>query len=199
MHSHGKGGRPRPSLNALSGFASAKASTYDKQARKRKERALNSKVVNKYRKLKARLQASGGAVPHLDAALQTGSEQSEERQLSLPGQQETAQPPQHQQQQQQAQSAGSKLADKRPKHGRKPKPASQLQRIAQEKEAEQEEQRRQKEEQRLAAEKRREEVAQARQRRKQQTTQFRKRTRTGQPVMKYRIGKVLEKLQVGKA
>ncbi len=57
---HLKGGRPKPSLIALSGFASAKASTYDKQARKQKERALNSKVVNKYRKLKARLQAPGG-------------------------------------------------------------------------------------------------------------------------------------------
>lgn len=58
----GKGGRAKPSLAALSGFASAKASTYDKQERKRKERALNSKVVNKYRKLKARLHATDAAI-----------------------------------------------------------------------------------------------------------------------------------------
>lgn len=55
-----KGGRLKPSLGALSGFASAKTSTYDKAARKQKERALNSKVVNKYRKVKARLQTPGG-------------------------------------------------------------------------------------------------------------------------------------------
>lgn len=45
---------------------------------------------------------------------------------------------------------------------------------------------------------RKEEQARAQQRRKQQAAQFRKRTRTGQPVMKYRIDKVLEQLQSGK-
>lgn len=45
----------RPSALGLTQFADAKRSTYDKQARKQKERNLNSKVVNKYRKLKARL------------------------------------------------------------------------------------------------------------------------------------------------
>lgn len=45
---------------------------------------------------------------------------------------------------------------------------------------------------------RKEEQVRARQRRKQQAAQFRKRTRTGQPVMKYRINKVLEQLQSGK-
>lgn len=54
------------------------------------------------------------------------------------------------------------------------------------------------EEQRQEAARRREEQAAAQQRRKQQSVQFRKRTRTGQPVMKYRIGKVLEQLQSGK-
>jgi hypothetical protein len=63
FNKRGKGGPRKPSLAALSSFASAKASTYDKQGRKRKERALNSKVVNKYRKLKARLSATGAAVP----------------------------------------------------------------------------------------------------------------------------------------
>ena len=54
-------------------------------------------------------------------------------------------------------------------------------------------------EQRLQeAVRRKEEQARAQQRRKQQAAQFRKRTRTGQPVMKYRIDKVLEQLQSGK-
>lgn len=66
----GKGSRAKPSLAALSSFASAKASTYDKQERKRKERALNSKVVNKYRKLKARLHATDGAVLPSTAAVE---------------------------------------------------------------------------------------------------------------------------------
>lgn len=60
---HGKQQR-RPQSLGLAKFADAKTSTYDKQARKQKERALNSKVVNKYRKLRARLeQQDGGAAP----------------------------------------------------------------------------------------------------------------------------------------
>jgi len=54
---------------------------------------------------------------------------------------------------------------------------------------------REKEEKRRAAEARRGEQAKVQQRRKQQSALFRKKTRTGQPVMKYRIGKVLEQLQ----
>ena len=59
---HGKKQR-RPHTLGLAKFADAKSSTYDKQARKQKERALNSKVVNKYRKLKARLEGQGGGAP----------------------------------------------------------------------------------------------------------------------------------------
>ena len=81
---HGKGGRAKPSLAALSGFASAKASTYDKQERKRKERALNSKVVNKYRKLKARLHASDAAILPSTAAVE---QQSTAAAPAQPGQQ----------------------------------------------------------------------------------------------------------------
>lgn len=92
----GKAGRPKPSLSALSGFASAKTSTYDKQARKRKERALNSKVVNKYRKLKARLQATGGPVPQSDATPPPRSATADAQQL-----QQQLQPQIQSQQQQQ--------------------------------------------------------------------------------------------------
>ena len=60
---HGKQQR-RPQSLGLAKFADAKTSTYDKQARRQKEQALNSKVVNKYRKLRARLeQQDGGAAP----------------------------------------------------------------------------------------------------------------------------------------
>jgi rRNA processing len=55
-----------------------------------------------------------------------------------------------------------------------------------------------KEQQLQEAKCRKEEQVRAQQRRKQQAAQFRKRTRTGQPVMKYRIDKVLEQLQSGK-
>lgn len=58
---HGK--QRRPHALGLAKFADAKTSTYDKQARKQKERALNSKVVNKYRKLRARLDGQAGG-PH---------------------------------------------------------------------------------------------------------------------------------------
>ena len=50
----------RPRTLGIAKFAEAKASTYDKQSRKDKVVALNSKVVNKYRKLKARLEGVDG-------------------------------------------------------------------------------------------------------------------------------------------
>lgn len=77
--------RERPSGLSLAKFASAKATTYDKQAQKLKKQALNSKVVNKYRKLKSRLQNSNPAaaplgnaqVPaHLNAILPRYQQQS---------------------------------------------------------------------------------------------------------------------------
>lgn len=45
---------------SLSKFASSRTSGYDPKALKEKERALNAKTVNKYRKLQKRLQGSGG-------------------------------------------------------------------------------------------------------------------------------------------
>ena len=44
---------------SLERFASAKRSGYDKQRRVQREFALNAKKVNKYRKLKKRLQIEG--------------------------------------------------------------------------------------------------------------------------------------------
>ena len=54
-----------------------------------------------------------------------------------------------------------------------------------------------KDEQRRAAQCRKQELAQASQKRQQQTAMMRKKTRRGQPVMKYRIGKILEHLEQG--
>lgn len=51
-----RGQQPR-GLQALDRFSRAKQSTYDPKKRKEKERALNAKTVNKYRKLQKRLQA----------------------------------------------------------------------------------------------------------------------------------------------
>lgn len=87
----GKGGRPKPSLSALSGFASAKASTYDKQARKRKERDLNSKIVNKYRKLKARLQGAGSGAPLLNAPAPQQDDTAHAQQLQQQPQEQSQQ------------------------------------------------------------------------------------------------------------
>lgn len=50
-------GQQSRGLQALDRFARAKQSTYDPKQRKEKERALNAKTVNKYRKLQKRLQA----------------------------------------------------------------------------------------------------------------------------------------------
>lgn len=50
---------------SLSKFSSSRTSGYDPKALKEKERALNAKTVNKYRKLQKRLEqgSSAGAAP----------------------------------------------------------------------------------------------------------------------------------------
>lgn len=56
---HGGGPHKRSKLGAgisIDKFARAKASSYDPQAKIEKQRALNAKTVNKYKKLKNRLQ-----------------------------------------------------------------------------------------------------------------------------------------------
>lgn len=56
---HAARGRGRGRGSKLDGFARGKQSTYDPVARREKERALNAKTVNKYRKLQKRLAAAG--------------------------------------------------------------------------------------------------------------------------------------------
>ena len=48
---------------SLERFAKAKQSGYDKKAKKAKELALNAKKINKYRKLKQKLAATGLLAP----------------------------------------------------------------------------------------------------------------------------------------
>lgn len=68
---------------SLERFAKAKQSGYDKKAKKAKELALNAKKINKYRKLKQKLAATGLLTPRftyeqqvrwLGAALRKGTQ-----------------------------------------------------------------------------------------------------------------------------
>ena len=59
------GKRKRDMPLPISKFAGAKASTYDKRVIKQKQAALNAAKINKYRKLKAKLNADAPSAPQV--------------------------------------------------------------------------------------------------------------------------------------
>lgn len=175
----------RPNSLGLTQFAAAKTSTYDKQARKQKERALNSKIVNKYRKLKARLEdasAENSGYSKRNESQESGHDSMQPATLHQEGVQDTVRQ--------------TGRDERRVKHK---KPAHQIQRIYAAKEKEKAMHLELRHTAQQEAETQVAKRAQAFQKRKQHSTQMRKKTRSGQPVMKVRIGKMLEQLQEEKS
>mmetsp|Transcript_4944 Transcript_4944/g.14236 ORF Transcript_4944/g.14236 Transcript_4944/m.14236 type:complete len:186 (+) Transcript_4944:254-811(+) len=175
---HGK--QRRPHALGLAKFADAKTSTYDKQARKQKERALNSKVVNKYRKLRARLDGQAGG-PHAVQSAPQAQPDTADVEEGLAG----------------SPSEDAMTGSVSGTHGkqRHKKPESHIQRIAREKAAEKAAEQRAREEAKQEAQHRQAQRQQSAQQRKKQSALMRKKTRSGQPVMKFRINKILGQLQ----
>ncbi|GAB4822522.1 hypothetical protein N2152v2_009568 [Parachlorella kessleri] len=238
-HDMPTGGRPQHKPRKLGAgisiekFAKAKSSGYDKRAIQEKERALNAKKVNKYKKLKQRLQDKLQPPPRLAAVLRGGegeeSELEEQQKLSHPpkiprdaapavspaaAEPATAgavpgSPP----------AAGTAAAHRREPDGgiqpalqddrlaerqhkqrqqgkgaQRQKPTSQLQRLAADVQVKKEAEQREREERDRQAAERRAKLEEDRKRRATQNKMFRKKTHSGQPLMKYRLEKVLGKL-----
>eukprot|EP00873_Tetraselmis_striata_P033482 jgi/Tetstr1/453746/TSEL_040699.t1 len=181
-----------PSVGAglrLDRFAAAKKSTYDKRTVAAKRTALNAKKVNKYRRLLKQLEPGQGAG---DADSEAGpsreqKEGSPRDEVGAGGASQWAMPKTAAGKE----AAGGKAAGK----GAPRRKKSQLQRLAEQAEQEKREEAARQEEARKQAEalaKKKEESQKARRKLK---SQFLKKTRHGQPVMKFRVDKILSQLQ----
>ncbi|KAL6783678.1 hypothetical protein ACKKBF_B05410 [Auxenochlorella protothecoides x Auxenochlorella symbiontica] len=199
---HAARGRGRGRGSKLDGFARGKQSTYDPVARREKERALNAKTVNKYRKLQKRLAAAGeheaghrhegvdGSAGTLSGAPSAGalfppatdalgSHGHGRPRVSDDGKEEG----------EDVNSAARFPAEGRKSHG------SQLLRLAEKVGATKEAAHQEAETRRAEAVERKRKLAQDKKRRAAKHQTLMKRTGRGQPVMKHRIEMLLDKLQ----
>lgn len=236
----GKGSR-HPKGLTLERFAAAKSSGYNKRERIDKQFALDAKKVNKYRKLKSKLQQKGvlsgasqadqqEAVRLRKIQERAGSpladdmdEESElndiiQQQHQLPHAKERAEledgfatASQHQPSASRhdaaqapslplththsAQQTASQLKPGKANRHKRQKPESHLQKLANQVQADKEAALQEQQMAQRAAAERRAKVADVEKQRKKQTTLLRKKTRSGQPVMKHRIDKILDALQ----
>ncbi|KAL3136954.1 hypothetical protein ABBQ32_006558 [Trebouxia sp. C0010 RCD-2024] len=233
-----KGGK-HPKGLTLERFAAAKSSGYNKREKKEKQFALDAKKVNKYRKLKQKLQQQG-MLPGVSQAEQqetiqqrrllerAGSpaadgsdDDADADQSAQPRHDDNAASQQNQMFKKQSdcivdgviaarqnhadvhasvdRSQGpvqqSHDANQSHKQHRRQKPESHLQKLAKQIQADKDAaMQNQQQAQREAAE-RRARVAEVEKQRKRQTSLLRKKTRSGQPIMKHRIDKLLDALQ----
>ncbi|KAL6784242.1 hypothetical protein ACKKBG_A05410 [Auxenochlorella protothecoides x Auxenochlorella symbiontica] len=199
---HAACGRGRGRGSKLDGFARGKQSTYDPVARREKERALNAKTVNKYRKLQKRLAAAGeheaghrhegvdGSAGTLSGAPSAGalfppatdalgSHGHGRPRVSDDGEEGG----------EDVNSAARFPAEGRKSHG------SQLLRLAEKVGATKEAAHQEAETRRAEAVERKRKLVQDKKRRAEKHQTLMKRTGRGQPVMKHRIEMLLDKLQ----
>lgn len=236
-HSKGKSSNRHPRGLTLERFAAAKSSGYNKRDKKEKQFALDAKKVNKYRKLKSKLQQKGMLPsrsqedqqetarlkriqdrpgPSLSDTMDEESEASDvnEQQHQLPHASRNPEQSRNSVTAMQHQTIkathGPKLASgpfpqshhstqelhtqsgKANRHKRQPE--SHLQKLANQVQADKEAVLQEQQAAQKQAAERRERVAKVEKQRKQQTALLRKKTRTGQPIMKHRIDKLLDAL-----
>ncbi|KAA6422429.1 MAG: hypothetical protein FRX49_07604 [Trebouxia sp. A1-2] len=234
----GKSSNRHPRGLTLERFAAAKSSGYNKRDKKERQFALDAKKVNKYRKLKSKLQQKGmlpsvsqedqqetarlkriqdRAGPSLSDTTDEGSEADDVLKLQhqLPyvsGEPEQKRNSGTARQHQTIKSThGSQVASGpypqshhgtqelqsqsgNPNRHKRQKPKSHLQKIANQVQADKEAVLQEQQAAQKQAAERRDRVAKVEKQRKQQTALLRKKTRTGQPIMKHRIDKILDAL-----
>ncbi|KAL0033083.1 hypothetical protein WJX79_002139 [Trebouxia sp. C0005] len=207
----GKSSNRHPRGLTLERFAAAKSSGYNKRDKKERQFALDAKKVNKYRKLKSKLQQKGmlpsvsqedqqetarlkriqdRAGPSLSDTTDEGSEADDVLKLQhqLPYVASGPYPQSHHGTQELQSQSGN------PNRHKRQKPESHLQKIANQVQADKEAVLQEQQAAQKQAAERRDRVAKVEKQRKQQTALLRKKTRTGQPIMKHRIDKILDAL-----
>mmetsp|Transcript_43062 Transcript_43062/g.102244 ORF Transcript_43062/g.102244 Transcript_43062/m.102244 type:complete len:203 (+) Transcript_43062:214-822(+) len=201
MRSHGKRDRSHPKSIGLHKFASSKKSTYDKRVVLAKQAALNAKKVNKYKKLLRKLGVDNAEVQRKTTEENPAEPSEGDRKgtravrPSVEGVAEEPSP---------ADGAGASGvtaaagggagAGGRRGRQKRPRPKTQLERLSEKAAAEKAstaEERKKAEEER---ERRQAEKAQKQRARKKTRAKFLSKTRKGQPVMKFRVEKILSKL-----
>lgn len=230
-HLKSKSSNRHPRGLTLERFAAAKSSGYNKRDKEEKQFALDAKKVNKYRKLKSKLQQKGmlpsvsqedqqetarlkriqdRAGPSLSDTTDEDSEADDvlEQQHQLP---HASRKPARQHQTIKA-TQGAQAASESFPHSdhstpvlqshsgkanghKRQKPESHLQKLAQQVQADKEAVLQEQQAAQKQAAERKDRVAKVEKQRKQQTALLRKKTRTGQPIMKHRIDKLLDALQ----
>ncbi|KAK9842764.1 hypothetical protein WJX74_002017 [Apatococcus lobatus] len=208
--------RPRPAGLSIQKFAKAKQTGYDKRQKTAVQQEQRARQKGKFRKLKARLGKEGWLKPvqdlpksedtehvpsHIELPTSTTRRHLQAPAAAAPRQPEVGglQAEQHAATEIQVSMPAADTEDVKHKeatgHRRKQKPASALQRIAASVQAQKEAESREREATRQAAAEHRARVAASHAQRKQRTQVLRKRTSSGQPVMKYRIEGMLSALE----
>uniref|UniRef100_A0A7S1SV61 rRNA-processing protein FYV7 n=1 Tax=Tetraselmis chuii TaxID=63592 RepID=A0A7S1SV61_9CHLO len=162
----------------LDRFASAKKSTYDKRAVKAKQTALNAKKVNKYRKLLRKMEPGSTQTVSTERSTDNdGGKDTDkwgEKEASAGKGGKT-----------QGRSGAEAVAKRK----------NQLQRLAEKVEVERRSEAAEHEQERKTKEEVALKKAESQKQRRKEKSKFFKKTRQGQPVMKYRVEKILSQLQ----
>lgn len=171
-------------------FAKVKSATFDKERLLKKQKVQQFKRAKQYRKAKQKL-LSEGKLPAPTSRLPVGDTHEHDSDVGTAHKSDPSSP---------APVAGTNpqpsAAQLEPRKERRQKKQkrSSLQLLAEQRAKAQEEAQQKKEEAQRAAEARKAQMAAAEKRRKKQTVKLFKKTKKGQPIMKYRVEKMLASL-----